>query len=97
MWRRKSRFGCLFRGEGAAAGKADSAPCAHAPASAGYKAAPRARPDKVQASCDVTVLARGCPSERTRQPEEDATGTLSPAELQLCRRVTHTLGAASPA
>lgn len=97
MWRRKSLFGCLFGGEGAAAGKADSVPCAHAPASAGYKAAPRPRLDKVLASCDVSILARGCPSEQTRQPEEDATGTLSPAELQPCRRVTHTLGAASRA
>lgn len=52
--------------------RANSTPCAHAPAP-GYKAASRAGPDKVLASCYVTSRARGCPDERTRQLAKDAT------------------------
>ena len=59
--------------------RANSTPCAHAPAP-GYKAASRAGPDKVLASCYVTSRARGCPDERTRQPAKDATWTVGPAK-----------------
>lgn len=79
------------------AGRADSAPCAHAPAPASYKAASLARPDKVLASCDVTTRSRGFPGEQTRQPVKDTTWTLGPAGLQPRCGVTFTLGAASRA
>lgn len=73
--------GCMYGREGAAAGKADSTPCAHAPAPAGYKAAAPAPPDKV-ASCDVTGRSCRCRSQRARRRARDTDGTLGSEELR---------------
>lgn len=85
----RCRAGCMYGREGAAAGKADSTPCAHAPAPAGYKAAAPAPPDKV-ASCDVTGRPRGCCSQRTRRRQGTRAGPRAPRNCGPRRRVTHT-------
>lgn len=63
----------MYGREGAAAGKAGSTPCAHAPAPAGYKAAAPAPPDKV-ANCDVTGRSCGCCRRRARRRARDTSG-----------------------
>lgn len=77
----RCRAGCMYGREGAAAGKADSTPCAHAPAPAGYKAAAPAPPDKV-ASCDVTGRSCRCSSQGARRRARDTNGTPGSEELR---------------
>lgn len=89
----RCRAGSMYGREGAAAGKADSTPCAHAPAPAGYKAAAPAPPDKV-ASCDVTGRPCGCCSQRARRRRGTRAGPRVPRNCGPRRRVTHTPGAA---
>jgi hypothetical protein len=90
----RCRAGSMYGREGAAAGKADSTPCAHAPAPAGYKAAAPAPPDKV-ASCDVTGRSCRCSSQGARRRAGDTSGTPpAPRNCGPRRRVTHTPGAA---
>jgi hypothetical protein len=86
---------CVDGREGAAAGKGDSAPCAHAPAPAGYKAAAPAPPDKV-ASCDVTGELSAWVLESAK-PAAGEGHEPGPEELSTRRRVTRGLGAASRA
>lgn len=94
----RCRGGCLYGREGAAAGQADSTPCAHAPAPAGYKAAAPAPPDKV-ASSDVTGPPCGCRSQRTRRQRRrrrrqgTRAGPGAPRSCGPRRRVTSTLRA----
>lgn len=82
--------GCMYGREGAAAEKADSTPCAHAPAPAGYKAAAPAPPDKV-ASCDVTGRSCRCCSQRARWRARDTSRTPGSEKLRPAPpRHTHT-------